>query len=69
MDKLQLFLASFVVLIICLVIYVNNSINGNPQSDYLYTGGVVSAIASAYFYNNLNTVDKDCIWRVAGGYY
>jgi hypothetical protein len=67
MDKLQILLASLIVLVICVVIFFNNLINDNPQSDLLKIVGGVSLVASIYFYSCLDKNDVDCIWKIAGG--
>ena len=67
MDKVQLLLASLIVLVICLVIYVNNSMNGVTQPMLLKVVAGVAVVATAYLYSQLNKSDVDDIWRVAGG--
>lgn len=67
MDKVQLLLASIVVLVICLVIYLNNSMNGNVQPMTLKVVAAVAGVSTLFLYSKLDKSDLDCIWKVAGG--
>jgi hypothetical protein len=67
MDYLQLLLASLVILIVCLIVWFNNSMNRVKQPRILKYIALVAVAATVYFYANLDRKHIDCIWGVAGG--
>jgi len=67
MDYLQLLLASLVILIVCLIVWFNNSMNRVKQPRILKYIALVAVAATVYFYTNLDRKHIDCIWGVTGG--
>lgn len=67
MDSLQLLLGSMLILIVCLIVWFNNSINRVRHHSLLKYVGIFAALSTLYFYTQLEKQHVDCIWGVAGG--
>jgi hypothetical protein len=67
MDNLQLLLASLLILIICLIVWLNNSINYVKQPRLIKWIALVAMLSTIYFYTKLEKNDIDSILQVSGG--
>jgi hypothetical protein len=66
MDKIDLVIANLIVLVLCLVIYLNNALNNIRQPVILKIVFIVSLCANIYLFNSLDKTESDCIWGIGG---
>lgn len=67
MDSLQLLLASLLILIICLIVWLNNAINYVKQPRLIKWVALFAMFSTIYFYSRLEKNDINSILQISGG--